>query len=160
MIGNIEYDRGDELDLHMVVRDYSVEWDLSLQKCIKLTNMFVERLNELNADNPVAVMIYEDKKYKHEECIELINRFVSMLNEKIDGTPLHVMVFRDEKEDTHKLDIDAVKKSIYIQREKPNEHLSADEAEAIRVLYKDGYKKAEIARAFGMSRNTINKYCK
>ena len=159
MIGNFEFNQVRNADLEMVCGN-TIKWDLGQQQCINLTKLFVDRVNELNDDTPIKVMIYEDKEYTHDECIELINRFTSLLNEKIEGTPLHVMVFRDEKEDTHKLDINAVKKSIYIQREKPNEHLSADEAEAIRVLYKDGYKKSEIAKAFGMSRNTINKYCK
>ena len=159
MIGKFEFNQVSNADLEMVCGN-TIKWDLGQQQCINLTKLFISRVNELNDDTPIKAMIYEDKSYTRDECIELINRFVSMLNENIDGTPLHVMVFRDEKEDTHKLDINAVKKSIYIQREKPNEHLSADEAEAIRVLYKDGYKKAEIAKAFGMSRNTINKYCK
>ena len=35
---------------------------------------------------------------------------------------------------------------------------TADEIEALQNLYKDGYSKSTLAKVFGYSRNTINKY--
>ncbi len=138
MIG-IKNTKLDMNDLRRVLES-SNRWVYSKEDYISLLNMFIEQLNKNSVITPLKTVVYEDTIYI-----------------KGAGT---VSMPQEKKNIVHKYDIEVEKRRILLGRERDTDPLTSDEVETIQRLYKDKYSKAEIAKVFGLSRNTVHKDCK
>ena len=140
MIGQVKNTKLDMNDLRKVLESGN-KWIYSKEEYIALLNMFLEQLNKNSVITPLKTVVYEDTIY-------------------IKGSGTVSMPQEKKKNVVHKFDIEVEKRRILLVRERDTDPLTPDQIETIQKLYKDKYSKAEIARVFGLSRNTVNKYCK
>lgn len=140
MIGQVKNTKLDMNDLRRVLES-SNRWVYSKEDYISLLNMFIEQLNKNSVITPLKTVVYEDTIY-------------------IKGAGTVSMPQEKKKNIVHKYDIEVEKRRILLGRERDTDPLTPDEVETIQRLYKDKYSKAEIAKVFGLSRNTVHKYCK
>ena len=97
--------------------------------------------------------------FSQEDYADMLRFVADLINSHEPEKQISVVIIEKEAK-KHKLDIQGVKDNIFIQRDTKQDALTADEINAIQELRDDGYSKSEIARAFGYSRNTVNKYLK
>ena len=97
--------------------------------------------------------------FSQEDYVDMLRFVADLINSHEPEKQISVVIIEKEAK-KHKLDIQDVKDNIFIQRDTKQDALTADEINAIQELRDDGYSKSEIARAFGYSRNTVNKYLK
>lgn len=140
MIGQVKNTKLDMNDLRKVLES-SNRWIYSKEDYIALLNMFIEHLNKNSVITPLKTVVYEDTIY-------------------IKGAGTVSMPQEKKKNIVHKYDIEVEKRRILLGRERDTDPLTPDEVETIQRLFKDKYSKAEIAKVFGLSRNTVHKYCK
>ena len=112
-----------------------------------------EKLNSI-----FSVIINEGRlDYSQDDYHVLINYLVDRINSHKPEKRIQVVII-DEEDGKHSLDINVIKNNIFVERDSKTDPLTADEIEALQNLYKDGYSKSTLAKVFGYSRNTINKY--
>ena len=138
--------------------DFDGSWKFTTEKCYELLSDFIYNLNRQCKNTKFRVLAFKENEYTQKDSIAILKWVLKELNERSKDTPLKVVILEDDKSRKHKLDIQTVRKGIYIKRTNPKDHLSKDEVDAIKTLYADGYKKWEIAEGLGYSRNTVSKY--
>ena len=123
--------------------------------------------------NDLRCVIGSSKRwiYSRDEYIELLNMFICELNKNTVINPLKVVVCdesiyirgyepKHEKKDIeHNYDIYIEYQKVKDERVKNTEPLTENQIKAIKKLYADNYSKNEIAKVFGLSRTTVNRYC-
>lgn len=135
MIGQSNSKKLNINDLRCVIGS-SKRWIYSKDEYIELLKMFIEELNKNTVINPLKVVVCDESIYI---------RGYEPKNEK--------------KDIEHNYDIYIEYQKVKDERVKNTEPLTDNQIKTIKKLYDDNYSKNEIARIFGLSRTTVNRYC-
>ena len=103
--------------------------------------------------------VNDKEDYTQQDFHDMLKFTTELINKHNPEKEISIVIIDKDKKE-HSLNIQEVKDNIFMTRDSQQEALSSDEVQAIRDLVNDGYSKATIAKAFGFSRNTVNKYCK
>ena len=103
--------------------------------------------------------VNDKEDYTQQDFHDMLKFVTELINMHSPEKEISIVIINKDKKE-HSLNIQEVKDNIFMTRDSQQEALSSDEVQAIRDLVNDGYSKATIAKAFGFSRNTVNKYSK